>query len=154
MADRYAEGTTVSTERSRLELEKLLRRFGASAFGYWWEHGAEQVAFTIAGRNVRITVPIPEAESELFTVTPGGKRRSEAAALEAYAAEVRRRWRSLLLVIKAKLAAVDDGISTLDREFLADVVLATGETFGEWIAPQLDEIDQGKIPIALPRGAR
>lgn len=152
MAGRYAEGTTVASERSRLELEKLLRRFGASRFGYAWDHNTEQVVFTVAGRSVRMNLPMPDPGSAEFTRTPGGKARAVGAAAVAYDAEVRRRWRSLLLVVKAKLTAVQDGISTIEREFLADVVIGNGQTFGEWIAPQLDQVDHGNVPIALPRG--
>ena len=67
--------------------------------------------------------------------------------------EVRRRWRALLLVIKAKLEAVESGISTMDSEFLAFVVLPSGMTFGEWAAPQLNDLAaKKKMPRLIVAG--
>jgi hypothetical protein len=67
--------------------------------------------------------------------------------------ELRRRWRALLMVIKAKLVSVEDGISTIEREFMADVVLPNGKTLGEWVAPQLDAAYQsGGMPALMPGG--
>ena len=42
----------------------------------------------------------------------------------------------LLLVIKAKLEAVASGISTIEKEFLADIVMPDGSTVNEWMRPQ------------------
>jgi hypothetical protein len=42
-------------------------------------------------------------------------------------------------VIKAKLEAVESGISTLEQEFLAQVVTESGRTIGEIIIPQISE---------------
>jgi hypothetical protein len=53
-------------------------------------------------------------------------------------AEKRRRWRCLLLSIKAKLETVANGILTFDEEFLANIVVpGTGETVGTWAAPKI-----------------
>jgi hypothetical protein len=41
------------------------------------------------------------------------------------------------MVIKAKLEAVASGITTFDEEFLAHVVLETGETVAEQMIPKL-----------------
>jgi hypothetical protein len=43
----------------------------------------------------------------------------------------------LVAVVKAKLVAVEDNISTLEREFVADLVLPNGQTMHEWARPQL-----------------
>lgn len=145
---RYAEGTSVAADRSRAELEKLLRNHGASAFMYASDDdtGEQLVAFRMTGRQVKISVPIPDPASPLFTQTPSGKARTELQAIDAYEQEVRRRWRSLVLVVKAKLTAVADGISTLEREFLADIVTDNGLTVGERMTPMLA---QGSGPLAL-----
>ena len=70
----------------------------------------------------------------------------------------RSRWRALLLVIKAKLEAIDAGIATFEDEFLAYTMLPGGETVGEWIAPQLDDVYAtgvmpGDLRLALPAGS-
>lgn len=138
---RYAQGTTVGEERTRIELEKLLRRFGADQFATAWdgETGASAVVFRMDGRHVRLDVPMPKASDDPFWKTPTGRRRTPAAAHEEYEKECRRRWRSLLAVVKAKLIAVDDGISTLEREFLADMVTADGRTVEQVMRPHLEQ---------------
>ena len=37
MAGRYAAQTEVSSDRSRAEIERTLRKYGATAFAYGWE---------------------------------------------------------------------------------------------------------------------
>ncbi len=79
---------------------------------------------------------------------------TERQAQEAYEAEVRRRWRALAAVIKAKLVAVEDNISTMEQEFLAYVVLPNGQTLGEWAGPQLNDARPLPLlpaPKALPQ---
>ncbi len=137
--NRYAEGTTVGPERTRLDLEKLLRRFGADQFVAGWDEatGQHAVAFRMANRQIRLDLPMPDPDDPEFRLTPTGKVRATSTARDAYHQEVRRRWRSLLLVTKAKLTAVADGISTLEREFLADMVVEDGRTVEQVIRPYL-----------------
>lgn len=153
---RYAQGTTVSTSQSRAEVERTLIRYGATEFVSGWSgSGAQQaLGFTIHGRQVRITLPLPERES--FNLTPKGYDRAPAEAEKAYQAEIRRRWRALLLIVKAKLEAVDSGITTIEREFLADVVIPdTGETFMDRVGPGLERLyAEHGIPELLPGGKR
>jgi hypothetical protein len=134
----YAEGTRVSSDQSRMEIERTLIRYGATEFVSGWSGGGEQqsLAFVIHDRQVRITLPMPHRDD--FKLTPKGWERSPTEAEKAYQGEIRRRWRALLLIIKAKLEAVDGKISTIEREFLVDIVVpASGMTFGEHAAPEL-----------------
>jgi hypothetical protein len=149
----YAAGTEVSADRSRAEIESTLRRFGADQFTSGWDTASSiaVVGFRIAGRMVRMTLPLPTETDPMVALTPSGKQRSAAQLGEELAKETRRRWRSLLLVLKAKLTAVSDGISTLEREFLADVVLPDGRTAGEFLAPQIAlAYTDGTMPALLP----
>ena len=58
---------------------------------------------------------------------------------DSYDQACRQRWRALLLVIKAKLEAVTAGISTIETEFLANIVLPDNTIcVGEWMLPQID----------------
>lgn len=143
MTSPYAAGTKVDVSASRAELEKVLRRFGADAFGYMSDDaaGMQTVIFRLAGRQVRIDVPLPPPDFGRYT--PSMKERTELQWEEALKQEVRRRWRSLLLVVKAKLTAVADGITTLEREFLADMVTDDGRTVGERVLPML--VDGGTV---------
>lgn len=144
----YAEGTDVPAERSRAEIERLLVRFGADEYQYGMSRTVAKIGFIAEGRRVVFSMPLPAlAES---ATSPAGKRRDQRATERAHEAEVRRRWRSLALVIKAKLEAVASGVSTFEAEFLAHVLLPSGETVGSWLAPQLAHAyDTKKMPPLL-----
>ena len=59
-----------------------------------------------------------------------------------------------MLVIKAKLEAVTAGISTIETEFLANIVPPNNTTAGEWILPQIDQAYRnGAMPPLLPATA-
>lgn len=151
----YASGTQVPVERSKAEIERLLARYGCSEFGSGWAKtpGGQDfahVTFRHGDTRIMLGLPMPVPSDFLWSTSGRGRarKRTVAQAEEAYAAEKRRRWRSLLLVIKAKLEAVDSGISTLEREFLSDVVLPNGATLGAWAIPLLGQIQSGRL--ALP----
>jgi hypothetical protein len=127
----------VSTDRFRAEIERTLRRFGATGFAYAWSGTTVTVAFHLGGLTVRAAMPLPSPDAPELCRTPTGHRRTERQAKDAYEAECRRRWCSLAAVIKAKLVPVEGNISTIEREFLAPVVLPNGQTIGEWAGPQL-----------------
>lgn len=146
---RYAEGTDVSVESSRQEIEKILRRYGADGFISGFGGGRSLVAFTIHARQVRFDVPMPDPSE--FRKTAGGVTRNDAAMLKAAEQEERRRWRALTLAIKAKLEVVETGIATFEEEFLAHIVLPNGEQVGRWMAPQIaDAYETAKMPELLP----
>lgn len=148
---RYAEKTEVSSERSRSEIERILRRYRASAFAYAWEGNTAQIAFKLDGRQILFRLPLPDPDDGEFTLTPTGKRRTATAAEAAYEQAVRQRWRALALVIKAKLEAVEAGISTVEKEFLANVALPNGSTVGDWVGPQLAQVyARGTMPALMP----
>ncbi|HZR50148.1 MAG TPA: hypothetical protein VFB06_11570 [Streptosporangiaceae bacterium] len=151
MPGRYAAGTEVSSDKSRTEIERTLRRYGATAFAYSWEGNQAQVAFKLGDRHIRFRLPLPHPASEEFTLTPTGRERSAPAAEEAYEQAVRQRWRALALVIKAKLEAVEAGISTVEDEFLAHIALPDGRTVGDWLSPQLAAVyAHNTMPALLP----
>lgn len=144
----YAEKTSVAWERSRSEIEQHLSRHGADGFAYAQQGDRAVIGFTIKNRTVRVELALPGPKFGI--TTPAGRTRTPSQASEARAQEVRRRWRSLALVIKAKLTAVADGISTVEREFLADVVLTDGRTIGEAFRPQLEASRAAGVPLLPP----
>ena len=127
----YAAETSVSVDRSRNELERTLQRYGADAFGYASRAGEAVVEFTTHARHVRFTVLLPDRGEKRFVLTSQGRKRSPAASMEAWEQACRQRWRALNLVVKAKLEAVEAGISTIEEEFLAHTVLPNGRTVWE-----------------------
>lgn len=135
----YAEGTSVSPERSQAEISEILRRYGADGFAYGWEADRAMIAFTAHGRQVRFVLPLPSKTDPAFARSPAGRTRDAKAAFAAYEAEHRRRWRALTLAIKAKLEVVDSGIATFETEFLANIVLPDGTLVGDSVLPAVEE---------------
>ncbi len=142
---RYAAGTEVSIARSREEIEKLLRNYGATSFMYGSQGDRAAVMFELKGRQYRMEVSYPALRSFRSA------RRTDLQMQAAYEAEQRRRWRSLALVIKAKLEAVNSEITTIEQEFLAHAVMPDKRTVSQWLEPQIKEIyATGKMPPLLP----
>lgn len=156
-ARRYAAGTEVTSDRSRLELERLLTAHGATGFAFGWDAGesSQRVMFRLADRMIRLTVHLPDSTDPTVNRTPTGRARTRTQVAEQLKGELRRRWRSLLLVTKARLVAVEDGVQTLEEAFMADVVLPDGSTVAEWLTPQLDTAyATAEMPSLLPGRSR
>jgi hypothetical protein len=135
---KFATGSDVPVSRSRDHLEKVLHAHGAQGFGYGWTHTHDRVEFVWRGQRVRFTLPRPTREQ--FAHTPSGRTRSRERAIDtALDAETRRRWRALLLVVRAKLEAVESGIAIFEEEFLAFIVMPNDRTVGEILVPQLHD---------------
>lgn len=146
---RFAEGTTVPAEKTRAEIESTLRRFGADAFSSGFDAGLAFIAFRARDRFIRIVIELPDRRE--FAQSPTGKPRTDNAAREAYEAECRRRWRSVGLLVKAKVAAVQDGIAEFESEFLANVVMPDGRTVAELTRPGIaSAYETGNVPRLLP----
>lgn len=152
---RYAERTEVSSDRSRAEIERTLRRYSATSFAYGWDAERASVMFDLDNRRIRFLLPMPDPKDPAFVLTATGRIRSDAAAEKEYEQAVRQRWRALALVIKAKLEAVEAQISTVEDEFLAHIVLPDGSTVGDWATPQLAlAYERSEMPALLPGGAK
>lgn len=53
--------------------------------------------------------------------------------------------------IVAKLEAVEAGITEFEDEFLAHIVLPSGNTVGNWVRPQIAKsYATGEMPLMLP----
>jgi len=151
---RFAEKTTVSAERSRQEIENLLRRYKATGFLSGWAEGRAHVAFEMSGRRVKFVMKVPVPDEPRFNVYRQGaseRPRSPDVAFRLWEQASRQVWRALLLVIKAKLEAVEAGISVFEDEFLAHIVMPDGRTVAEHIKPSLKlAYESGKMAPLLP----
>lgn len=158
---RYAEGTSVSVDRSRAEVERTLERFGATTFGYAWDRRTEtychrckattgtacksaghstaeelreyaMLSFKLKDRAIRLDVPMP-TQREV-----GSKANLEV--------RTRERWRAIALIVKAKLQAVEAGVDTIETAFLANVVTGDGRTVGQILIPRMSEaVQSGRL---------
>jgi hypothetical protein len=153
MARRYAERTTVPIDRTQAEIRTMLEARGIDEFMVGMSNERAMIGFRTNTRLVRIDLPMPSDDDDAIRLTASGSTRPMADRSKARAQEIRRRWRALALVIKAKLEAIDSGISTFEDEFLSATVIPGGETLGRWAARQLDAAYQSqRMPSLLPGG--
>lgn len=154
---RYAQNTTVSPDKTMIDIQQTLRRYGASKFGMTEDGKVLQLGFEMKDRRFRFAVPLPAVDADQFKLTRINQFGSRASTLKerttAREKAIAQRWRALLLVIKAKLEAVESGIETLEQAFMAQLVLADGQTMSEWVEPQAELIYGGKqMPPLLGSG--
>ena len=132
---KFAEGSVVTVQRSRGHLEQLLHAHGAEGFAYGWTADHDRVEFVWKGQRVRFTLPCVDRNKHLLT--PAGRTRNDNQLQVALDQEDRRRWRALLLVVRAKIEAVETGISIFEEEFLAFIVMSNDRTVGDILVPRI-----------------
>lgn len=124
----YAKNTSVPIDRSQGEIRKILSKYGATGFGYGEQGNRSVIMFEMQERRIKFLLPMPQNPSQNATQT----------SIKTYEQLCRSRWRSLVLAIKAKLECVESGITTLEQEFMAHIVLPNGETVGSVMGPQIE----------------
>jgi hypothetical protein len=148
MTSRYAYQTEVPVERSKRTIELLLQEHGAEQYHTGWDATRDVIEFGWQGKQIRFILPRPTPAD--FQVSAAGRRREPRQAEDAMRQADRQRWRALYLVVRAKLEAVEAGISMFEEEFLAFIVVpGKNQTIGEILQPR---ISSGSFDIsrALP----
>jgi hypothetical protein len=97
---------------------------------------------------------MPPRDDKMFSAHRGrstwGRRVSDSERDRRYEQEYRRRWRVLLITVKAMLEAVDSKVLTFDQAFLAHIVIpGTAKTLGDALVPHLDAIHVGGLRALL-----
>lgn len=117
MPHRYAEGTTVPVEKTKQEIERLVERNGGKRFFTGWadDHVAV-IGFRAQDRILRFNLPLP------------GDKAVSARLRER---ETMRRWRCLLLCLKAQFEAVATGVKSFEQAFFGDIILPNNQTVYE-----------------------
>jgi hypothetical protein len=159
----YASGTTVTEEKSRAEIEQTIRKhIGRDAtFSYGQAAGRAAIQFAAHGRQIRFDLPLPTVAEGLMKARDGRapNKPPTAAQVEAWLdTEHRRRWRCMLLIIKAKFAAVElklelaetpeEKAQAFEQEFLSCIVSSTGQTLYQAI----QEVKVGNQRLLPPVG--
>lgn len=148
---RFAEATTVSVEKSRAEIETLITRYGATSSAFMNGPGKAIIAFEAKNRRVMFTLPLPDKLERRFLYDGRGHRVAPQKQLERWEQGCRQRWRALALVIKAKLEAVESGITTFEDEFMAHIVMPDGQTVGTHLRPRIAAAyESGNMVPLLP----
>jgi hypothetical protein len=140
----YAKGTTVAEEHSRAEIERTIKKhIGRDAtFNYGHSPGRAAIQFSARGRQIKFELPLPTVKDALVKARDGRapNKPPTAEQIEAWLDdESRRRWRCMLLIIKAKFEAIDmklelceteeERSQVFDQEFLACIVVGNaGQT--------------------------
>lgn len=150
---RYAQQTSVSVEKSKAEIEGLLMKYGASKFASGWDLAGATIAFQLSGRYIRFTLPLADKNSKEFRRSPHrNDDRSPDKILQLWEQACRQKWRALALVIKAKLEAVESGITTFEDEFMANIVMPSGKTVSEMVRPEIAQAYESGKPLQFMAG--
>ena len=156
---KFAEATTVSVEKSRAEIESLIVRYGATHTAFMSAPGRAVICFEAKSRRIMFELPLPARDQkEIANYRHSSGRwipRTSEAAEAAWEQACRQRWRALALVIKAKLEAVESGITAFEDEFLAHIVMPDGQTVATHIKPRIeDAYNSGTMVPLLPAPGR
>lgn len=147
MGRKYANDTSVAVAKSRGEIEKLLRVWGAAQMQwsddfdggramlrFIWEYGGTSY-------TARFTVSVPTAEATRKEAIDG---RSGAFSQRKYDKAMERRGmvehRELALLLKAIFVAVEAGLITAEQVFLPFLEDVSGRTVSECVLPELSRI--------------
>lgn len=145
----YAEGTEVSVEKSKGEIEALIQKAGADEFASGSKPGQSMIQFKLSGRVIRFTLPLPDKTDKKFNFCGryNNRHRAPEMAYKAWEQACREKWRALYLSIKAKLYSVECGIEQFDSAFMAQVVMPNGRTMEELAVPMICQAyERGTMP--------
>jgi hypothetical protein len=147
----YAATTEASSEKTRNDIMRLLTLKGATKSGYSTEPGFDTIAFELEERRVKLVLPLPTRQDRRVVYTDKERYiRTPREQIKAYEQLIRSRWRALYLVVKAKIEAVELGISTFEDEFLANTVLPNQQTVAEYLKPQIERVYMtGQMPTGV-----
>lgn len=153
----FAKGTTVSPEKSRAELDSILLKHGASSRGIiaMDDKGVVIVGFVMRGLQYRMEIPMPRKDSPELAkawVRARTNLTKDGWITREWEQACRERWRGIVLLTKAKLELVKLGISTIEKEFMADLVLPNGDTVNKHFGAEIGKaLATGKMTtLALP----
>lgn len=135
---RYAARTEVPISRSQDQVKVELRKVGADQIGVMESSTQAFVVFLV--RDVR------------YRITTAPFKAAKGQDIEQ---EQRRQWRAILLLVKAKVVSIMEGISTVEREFLADAIMPDGSTWADhaprMIAAAYKEGGAPRLMLEAPR---
>lgn len=138
---KYAANTRVPIAQSRVEIERILKRYGIENFFFGTSPRGDGIGFRYKGRAIKFGIPLPKRSD--FRNSQSGE--------QDWKRETRRLYRVLVIALKAKLELIDAGLTTFEDEFLAQTCLASGETVGEALKSQIETMLQtGEMPKLLP----
>ena len=130
----YASGTRVPIEKRRMNIRRLLERFGAKETLFYENPRLVGIGFEIRTRQFRLPFPLPDERQ--YTRT-------------GYQQALREQWAAIELYLKSTLTAVECGFFSVEQILMPFTLLPNGQAVGEWLEEQLKESD-GQMPPLLP----
>ena len=110
MTKRYASRTQVPVIQSQGEIKDLLRSLGVDRIGM---ADSPTGAFVFFETNTAAyTIRLPVHEGRMTVAQRKQRERSD--------------WRSVALLVKARVVAIRQGITTLEQEFMAETTMPDG----------------------------
>jgi hypothetical protein len=148
------EGTTVGIDQSKNQISKLLRDYGAEGVAWTDNFQTGQV-------NLRFVVQREDGRATAFSITPAAFKEKHTSwdptkgrNLTVEAPNWPRAMRLLHAWLKSKLESIAFGLTEVEEEFLAQMVVrdASGQetTAGELIIPAI-EASGGRLALEAPR---
>ena len=151
---KFASQTTVSVANSRAEIEKEITRFGASGFASGWQDNRSLIEFIYKNKKIRFILEVPPRPEFNKANRKIRGLWTERHGDEAWEQAKRQRWRALALIVKAKLVAVADGVTTFETEFMPHIVMPDDRTVAEHVMPEMDRaFISGVTPKLLTAGS-
>jgi hypothetical protein len=154
----YAADTTVSVEKSKMQIDSLLASQGAQSRGIVVDDaaGTAMIGFVLKGLKYRLTVPLPKMQTP--TDPPRGWWNWDASrrldwTRKNWEQQCRSQWRGMLLLLKAKFLAIEMGTASAEHEFMADLVLESGQTIEQELGARIAAaLANGRAPtLMLPQ---
>ena len=115
MTTNYVRGASASCAASRGDIESLLAGAGAGQIRFVSEAGRTAISFTAGRRRFRIVLELPTGTGQ-------------GAEDLRHERETRRRWHALALLFRAKVNAVESGVTSFEEEFLAYMLTPAGQS--------------------------
>lgn len=145
----YAAGTTVEVYASQLEVMKLLAKYGIKKHAFFSDgEESASIVFERDAISYRISIEMPDPQDEVYNFNGRGVKLSAADSAAKVAGECRRRWRCLVLIIKAKLVAVEDHVTTFEKEFMAYAVVDGDRTLADILVPRMQQAALNGKPLS------
>jgi hypothetical protein len=156
---KFAATTTVSVEKSEVELKQTLRRYGVGDIATLSRPGLASVMFSKGERAVRFELEVPPLEDlmnawieqQYPSAARAGRvqkwhyEKAQPKAKTQWQQEEKRIWRVLIMVIKAHFEMAEE--TGFDTAFAANILLPGGETIAEYMLPRLDHArETGLLP--------
>ncbi len=162
MTKRFVKSSDTSTavSSSQRDLERILRRYGASDFhmGSDWEKRLAHIGFRVPDTPgskvlvpIRLEVSIEAVAKALgYTTPPWGREGAVPTQWEWEQAE-RVAWRHLVLWVDAACAATSAGMQTMSEAFLAHTLVRAPDGQIKKVSVMLDEAaGEGGYRALLP----